>query len=223
MRSTWKDRLNLPTYLVREAASIARVSPQTVSGWFYGYPGSPGERELPVFPEGKERRRALSYHQLVEVAYVASCRKHGMSLKRIKRARAYLATAFGVDHPFSDLRLLTAGPHILADFGLNELLVADRGGQASWKPFILDRISEFEFDSETSLALRWFPRGRHVPVFIDPRFNFGKPVLARSGVATWVVADALRSGEDRDDVMLDYGIDAEELDSAEAFESVKAA
>lgn len=202
---------------------MAGISPQTVSGWFYGYPRSEGERGVPVFPEGKRRRVTLSYLQLVEVAYVASCRKQGMSLKRIKRARAYLAEAFGVDHPFADLRLLTAGPHILAEIGFDELVVADAYGQVGWKSFMIERINQFEYDQESALALRWFPRGRDVPVLVDPRFNFGKPVLARSGVATWVVADALRSGEEREDIMLDYGVDAEELASAEAFEKPKAA
>jgi uncharacterized protein (DUF433 family) len=146
-----------------------------------------------------------------------------MSLKRIKRARSYLAEAFGVDHPFADLRLRTSGPHILAEFGFDDLVVADAYGQIGWKSFMVDRIDQFEYDQKTSLATRWFPRGREIPVLIDPRFNFGKPVLARSGVATWVVADALRAGEDREDIMLDYGVDEEELDSAEAFEKPKAA
>lgn len=223
MATNWEDRIHLPAYQVRDAARIAGISPQTVSGWFYGYPRSEGERGVPVFPEGKRRRAGLSYLQLVEVAYVASCRKQGMPLKRIKRARAYLASAFGVEHPFADLRLCTVGPHIMAETGLDELVVADASGQMAWRPFIAARINQFEFDEMSSLALRWFPRGRDVPVIVDPRFNFGKPVLSRSGVATWVVADALSSGQDPEDIMLDYGVDAEELASAEAFEKPKAA
>jgi len=223
LASNWQERVNLPAYLAREVANIAGVSPQTVSGWFYGYPHSEGERGIPVFREGKRRRVALSYLQLVEVAYVATCRKQGISLKRIKRARAYLAQAFKVEHPFADLQMLTAGPHILAEMGVDELVVADRFGQIGWKSFMLERIAEFEFDQESSLALRWFPRGRRVPVLVDPRINFGRPILARSGVATWAVADALRSGEDPDDIKLDFGVDDEEIIAAEAFEKLKAA
>ena len=222
MTDAWHARLTLPAYQAREAAHLAGISPQTVSGWFYGYPKSPGARSRPVFPKGKRRRVSLSYLQLVEVAFVATCRKNGMSLRRIKDTRAYLAAAFGVDYPFADLRLASTGPSVLKEMeNSDQLLVASAHGQIAWRAFMSQRIAEFDYEGD--LAARWFPRGRNVPIFVDPRINFGRPMLAKSGMATWVIADALRAAESEDDVMLDYGIGRDEIGYVLEFEPRRAA
>ena len=221
MSSTWRDRLILPTYQAKDAAWLAGISPQTLSGWFYGYPQSSGERERPVFAEGKVRRSPLSYLQLVEVAFVATCRDNGISLRRIKQTRAYLAAAFHVDYPFADLRLRTAGPHIVTELepeAADRLVIADASGQIVWRTFIEERIDQFDY--ENSMTLRWFPRGKQVPIFIDPRMNFGSPMLAASGMPTWVIADAIRTGESDDEIMLDYGVNAAELAHVRSFDPI---
>jgi uncharacterized protein (DUF433 family) len=142
-----------------------------------------------------------------------------MSLKAVRRTREYLARAFQVEYPFADLRLGTMGPHVIADADpphADLLVIADAGGQMAWRAFMADRIDQFDY--EGLLASRWFPRGRATPIFIDPRMNFGKPMLARSGVATWVVADAILADEDEDEIMLDYGVDREEIAVVRRFE-----
>lgn len=49
-------------------------------------------------------------------------------------------------------------------------------------------LAEVDFDEETSLAHRWWPLGRHVPVVLDPAIAFGAPVIDGTGVKTEVAA-----------------------------------
>ena len=85
-RDFWKSRLFVPNYRIREAARYAHISPQTVASW-HGTPGANRRGTL----SSKERGAALSYLQLIEVAVVASFRKAGVSVKKIKAAREYHA------------------------------------------------------------------------------------------------------------------------------------
>ena len=90
----FRRRLYLPAYRVSDAARYAGTSPQTVAYWHYR-----GGRLGPTLPN-KERRKPLSYMELIEVAFVAFFRNVGVSLQRIRRAREYVAQTFNVEYPF---------------------------------------------------------------------------------------------------------------------------
>src|SRR5712691_1204046 len=86
----WRRRLFLPNYQIGEAARYADISPQTVAAWH--------RIERPLLSK-KERRSALSYMQLIEVAVVATFRKAGISLRRIRNAREYVQKQLSAEFP----------------------------------------------------------------------------------------------------------------------------
>lgn len=214
-----RRRLYLPAYHTVEAAKLASTAAQTVSRWYHGY--------LPVFEKTKERRAALSYLQLVEIAFVASFRRYGVSLQRIRKAHAYLSNMFQVEYPFAELRLKTDGAHVLKDLEEVEngrrpaLIVADKAGQEVWPQIIAERFEEFEY--EYNLALRWFPRGKIVPIVVDPRISFGAPIVASAGVTTWVLKERFETGETLEELEDDFGIDQRDLRLALEFEGIRLA
>ena len=86
----WRPRLYLPAYAVKDAARYAGTSPRTVAYWHYG-----GAGLGPALP-GKERRKPLSYLQLIEVAVVATFRDLGVSLQQCaKHATIWLSVSNG--------------------------------------------------------------------------------------------------------------------------------
>src|SRR5262245_48236117 len=120
----WRRRLYLPAYSVSEAARYAGTSPQTIARWHYGIAG-----RKPLLP-GRERRQPLNYLELVEVAFVATFRELGVSLRRIARAREFLAKHFRAEYPLAHEGLLSEGHHILMelqqadpDAGVESLIV----------------------------------------------------------------------------------------------------
>ncbi len=216
----WRRRLYLPAYSVADAARYAGIRPQTVANWYYG-PGPAG----PVLP-GKQSGAPLSYLQLVEVAFVATFRRLGVSLETIRRARQYLAQTFRSEYPFAELRLQTQGRHVLMDLReiqrdaeIGRMIVADSAGQIAWQQLIGDRFTEFDY--ERDLAIRWHVRGRQSPIVIDPRVFFGAPTV--SGVPTWAIGGRVLAGESIEDIKEDYGIGEDEILEAVAFEGVEKA
>lgn len=213
----WRRRLYLPAYSVADAARYAGTHSQTVAYWHYG------DREhVPTLP-GKERAAPLSYLQLVEVAFVATFRRLGVSLQRIRKARDYLAQVFVTEYPFAEGRFLTEGRHVLLmlqsvepDAELDHMVVADRAGQLAWQPLIGARFAEFEY--ELGLALKWHVGGGESAVLIDPRVSFGAPAVR--GVPTWAIRGRWAAGETLDDIQSDFALDTHEVEQALRFEGV---
>ena len=219
---TWRRRLYLPSYGAGEAARLTGVHPNTVRNWFYGSWRADGEA-YPVFAQPKQRGANLSWLQLVETAFVASFRARGVPLPALRRSYAYLAKVFNAEYPFAELRLQTDGAHVLkeleqADELASGLIVTDEAGQTIWHDMIMRRLDEFEYDH--NLAVIWRPRGRDVPIVMDPRVAFGAPVAEASRVPTWVFRERFAAGESIGEIADDFGAAEAEIVAALDFEGV---
>lgn len=211
----WRQRLVLPAYSVADAARYAVAHPNTVSAWF-----SSQSRLGPTLGS-RQRGQALSYMQLVEVAFVASFRRIGLKMSTIRKTRNFLAESFRSDFPFAHQRLITDGTHIMLDLkdvdpdpNLDLLIMADAAGQGAWPSVISDRFLQFEY--QEGLAIRWWPRGLDFPVVIDPRISFGAPSV--QGVPTWVLKGRLTAGETVDQIAEDFELSPELVTQALLFE-----
>jgi uncharacterized protein (DUF433 family) len=195
---------------------LTNAKAQTVSRWLHGY--------FPVFADSKERGAALSYLQLVELAFAASFREVGISLQRVRKAHEYLSKVFQVEYPFAQLELKSDGVHILKelqeleDGHRNKLVVADKDGQEAWPELIAKRLDQFDY--EFGLALRWHPRGKQVPIIVDPRISFGAPIVAAAGIATWVLKERYEAGETIEELQEDFQVSRQDLHTALAFEGL---
>ena len=220
-RNGWRRRLYLPAYTTVEAARFAQTKPGTVAYWHYGT----GTRVGPALGE-KRRYAPLSYLQLVEVAFVASFRQRGVSLQRIRKARDYVAKVFRAEFPFAQYEFKTEGVHVLmeaasVDPDFRELIAADEAGQMAWERILLERFEQFDYEED--LAVTWHPRGRAVPILIDPRISFGAPVLEATGIPTWVLKGRFEAGETAEEIEADFGVAGRDLRHALEFEGVELA
>lgn len=214
----WRRRLFLPAYQVRDAVRYAQTTVQTVGYWHYR-----GGDLGPALP-GRERRKPLSYLQLVEVAFVATFRTLGVSLQRIRRAHEYAAQTFQSEYPFVEYRWQTEGRHMLLDLKEVEheplfddlVILGDVHGQEAWRPLLGDRFAQFDYEQE--LAIIWHVAGRESSVVIDPRVSFGAPTV--SGVPTWAIRGRYHAGESVNDIVDDFAITEAQVDDALRFEGI---
>lgn len=221
----WRRRLYLPSYRTGEAARLAEVHPTTVRNWFYGAWRAKG-RGCPVFAQPTAPGANLSWLQLVETAFVAAFRQQGVSLQALRRSYEYLIKVFNTEYPFAQHRLQTDGAHVLKELEqagelAPDLIVTDQSGQTLWRDLILRRL--YEFDYEDGLALTWHPRGRDVPIVVDPRIAYGAPIARTSGVPTWVFRERSQAGESLSEIADDFGADPAEVAVALEFEGISLA
>ncbi len=208
----WRRRLYLPSYQIGEAAAYAQVTPQTVVAW---------HRIEAALLAQRERRAALSYMQLIEVAVVAAFRKAGVSMKRIRAAREYAAKTLKSEYPFAEYSFKEEGKHLWLDSGQIDVkpgtvVSADQGGQLAWES-VIGRLREFEYEKQ-GIVLRWHVAGPSSPIIIDPRISFGAPTVR--GTPTWVIRGRWDAGESDSDIADDFGIRREDVREALKFEGI---
>jgi uncharacterized protein (DUF433 family) len=213
----WRQRLYLPNYQIGEAARYAGISAQTVAAWH-----KEGARESVTLSK-KEQRAALSYMQLIEVAVVAAFRKAGIPLRRIRKAREFVAKSLRSEYPFSEYRFKTDGRRLWVDYeqvegesGRGKLMGADNYGQLAWSD-IIGRLKEFEYDGE-GIVVSWHVDGERSPITIDPRISFGAPCVG--GTPTWVIKGRWNAGESIADIAEDFGIKKLDVRRALKFEDI---
>lgn len=216
----WKERLKLPAYGVSEAARYADITGQTIRNW-----QKLSNRHSPLSP--RERGKALSYLQLIELAVVAAARDSGVPLWAIRQTREYMRKEFNADFPFARYRFKTDGKELWLDYfdligkkGKGKLLKASGKGQLAWSE-IIGRLKEFEYDKKLGLAVRWHVDGLDSPVIIDPRIRFGAPSV--DGVETRLLLARWEAGESPAEIADDFDMTVSAVVAALEFEGAEAA
>jgi uncharacterized protein (DUF433 family)/DNA-binding transcriptional MerR regulator len=217
-------------YSVPEVARLAGVSASKIRRWVRGSEvGDNNVRRPPViesdYPQ-LENKTALSFLDLVEIRFVDSFRRHGVSWKSIRTASQKAADLLDTTHPFAKRRFFTDGKEILT-----------RVAEESMEPELLNLVrdqyelndivsplltAELDFD-DLDLARRWWPRGKQAGVVLDPARNLGKPIVDRCGVPTEVLSHQYKASGSLEAVAEWYEIDVDSVRRAVEFEASLAA
>ena len=130
------------------------------------------------------------------------------------QAVSYLREQFKARHPLVHQQMLTDGNDLFVEAaGLKEVINASRHGQLAMRDLIGLHLRRVEWDTDGFVA-RLYPFTRSRPagesaqprvVAMDPRIEFGRPVLKSSAVPTAVIADRYKAGESIADLAEDYG------------------
>jgi uncharacterized protein (DUF433 family) len=205
------DPRELPAYTIREAAHYLHLPVATLKSWVVGryYPTRTGRKFFaPVIDLPDKKIGLLSFFNLVEAHVLSAFRRtHEIELRKIRSAMKYVRARFGCGHPLIDQRFETDGARLFIE-KLGVLVDASAQGQ-----IVMDTIRPYfkrlEFSGDTVVRLYPFTRrtieDSPMSVFIDPRYSFGRPSLARSHVPTAVIADRYKAGDSVEDLAKDYG------------------
>jgi uncharacterized protein (DUF433 family) len=112
--------------------------------------------------------------------------------------------------------MLTDGKHLFVEAaGLTDVINASQHGQLAMRDLIGLHLQRVECDKDGFIARLYpFTRSRRElaeeaiqprVVTMDPRIEFGRPVLKSSSVPTAVIADRYKAGESIADLADDYG------------------
>jgi uncharacterized protein (DUF433 family) len=205
---------------VGEAASYARVAPQTVAAWHKRK--TSGKHSL---LSAKQPREGISFLQLIELAVVADMRKLGVKLSEIELARSYFKTATGLEFPFAQLRFKSDGADIFSEIegALGEtiedkVLSANHGGQYTWTEMLTSRFKEFNYD-DSGAVIAWKVAGPDKEIEINPKLAFGAPQVG--GVKTGILKARWTAGEEVDEIAEDFSLSEQQVLQALIFEGIE--
>jgi uncharacterized protein (DUF433 family) len=168
----------------------------------------------------------LSFSNLTEAHVLDALRRqYQVELPQIRRAVSYLREHFKRRHPLVHHEMLTDGNDLFVEAaGLKDVINVSRHGQLAMRDLIELHLQRVEWDKDGFVARLYpFTRSRRSPaegasqprvVTMDPRVEFGRPILKVSAVPTAVIADRYKAGESIADLADDYGEDPLNIEEA---------
>lgn len=223
--------LNTGIYTVPEAARLTRVSTWRIRRWLRGYQFFSGNRRhhSPAIWPGQlapiDNNWALGFLDLIEIKFVDSFLKAGVSWTMLRKAHEIGVRMFKQTHPFCTHRFETDGRELFAE------VHEETGGQALWeivkqqkvfREIIAPYFKELEFEGAGILA-RWRPITTNRLVVLDPTRSFGHPIVMKHGVPTEIIARAVRASGSIKEVVKWYELPKAEVEDAVEFEQKLAA
>ncbi|MFH2095126.1 MAG: DUF433 domain-containing protein [Bacteroidota bacterium] len=135
--------------------------------------------------------RAVSFHTLMELVVFSQLHGSGVKPKKILEAHKELSEKFDTMFPFASFKVIrnmfSDGSKIYFKDGEDVIYSMGSHRQLNLK-FIVDFFKNIDFGDD-ELAARFWPMGRENAIVVDPKHQFGQPVID----GTNITADALYS------------------------------
>lgn len=209
------EALAAPRYSFAEAARLARVRPATSRRWIAGYSCriEGGERDATP-AEG-----SASFADLVEVAAIRGLLDLGLSIRGIRAIVENCRDLFQSERPLLSHRFRTDGrdAFVQLDGMGDELVSVLRGkGNTAWDEALAPFLDTVDYEGEW--VYRWWPGGRERSVVVDPRYGYGLPVVAGTGVRTEIIRERVEAGDSPEQIERDFGVSRRAVEHALEFE-----
>ena len=225
-RTATIDPREQPAYSLTEAARYLKLPAATLRAWTLGrpYPTSKGEgRFRPVIRPAQAKPPVLSFWNLVEAHVLRALRaEHGASIDAVRKAVDYAERKLEIEHLLLRPELRSdAGRLFLDRYG--ELINLSASGQLAMRQVMNAYLKRITWD-DSRLPVRLHPflmgdvASAEMPIAIDPRVSFGRPVVASRGISTAAIAWRIDAGETPEDVAADYDLTTEDVERAVVYE-----
>ena len=216
------DRRFWPRYSAKEAGRFLGMPAATLRRWF-----CEGGAGGPLFPDrarapGEEL--ALSFMELVEAHIARRYRELGVSAARLREVRPFLLEHIDSEYPLASQNFQFNGAYKLHDLSLTQPEACNTDAMAvferhegrksgSWRHLsgIIDAFCQISYDpvAPRSLAYRFYPFGRDVPIVIYPPCGSGRLTVEGHNLLAEILAGQHRRGETIDDLADDYQLDTD--------------
>ncbi len=245
--------LEAPRYIPADVARFTGLTSQRVMRWLQGYQYTPHtakrkgvSRQLPAMMPALVKRHPhhVSFLDLLDLKFVKACLDAGagLSVRKICERLAKAREIFGErGQLYTKKEYFITWKRIYIDLDGHLEQLPDR--QQAFdevitpiaKPLAFDQSNPFiasasemsreiEFDPQTKLAYKWFPKSGERHVVIDPQMAFGAPVVNGTRIKTNVLADyVLVANYNIDDIARDMQLQPKQVKAAVQFEQALAA
>jgi uncharacterized protein (DUF433 family)/DNA-binding transcriptional MerR regulator len=219
-------------YTISEASIITGIKKESIRRWIKGYKYSLRSKVLqakPVFDKDYTDsldKVVLSFLDIIELKFIQSFRNFGVKWSVIREAATIAERLLQNSHPFATRRFYTDTKTILVK-------IADESGEVELidmikSQLVLDKIVEpllhecLDFDID-EMASRWWPLGKNGKIVIDPKLNFGKPVIDTFNIPTETIYSSFLVERSIETVAEWYEIDEDSIRRAIEYEEKKVA
>lgn len=197
------DIYTTPLVTARDAAAHLRMPESTLDLWLRGT----GQDEPLVHSVVPERRGwpRVPFAGLIEAHVLRSLRDLDIRMDEIRRIATIVRLEFNDPFALASQRIATDGASLFAQLA-DESLV-NQHNQAPIREVIDQHLRFIHWDDKgrpAQLRLEQYPASAQV--IIDPRFGWGRPVMAATKVPVAAVVDLWHAGESMDVVAAEFDL-----------------
>jgi uncharacterized protein (DUF433 family) len=210
-------------YLPVDVSHILNLPKSTVRHWMREYwDNRIAAKKGITYSFGDKGNKAIDFLTLMEFFTFYQLRKKGVSVKKIIDAHEEIGRVYHTRFPFAlSKKIYSEQKKVWYEY-LNEMICADGKHQLALKKIIDPFLAKIEFD-DSNLATRFSPLGNGRYVVVDPKVQFGEPVVSGTRITASTIIRLLRGGESKEHVALLYRLPIAAINDVEEFYDKQAA
>lgn len=214
-----EPKLGEGIYLVKDVAKILHLDYAKTNRWIVGYWGS-GLDENTQYTFGEVGNRAINFFSLIEFYTFFKLREKGVSSIEIKKLHKELSQVFSTPYPFAKANDFFVDGRKFKTFvyygHLDNVIKLDKKHQISFK-FIEKFLDKIEFD-DNNIATRFFPLANSKNIVVDPKYQFGQPIVFGTNIKTQTLFSLYKGGETLEDIGSLYNLSVDKVQDAITFQ-----
>lgn len=216
MTETGQPTINQGIFLTKEIAKILRLPPRQINSLFRKYSQlSLGKDFSTKYFWKIGNSKAVDFHTLIELYIIARFSEAGVKAKNILTAHKELGKIFDTSYPFAQKNILesiyTDGKTIFLSIE-GHILSLDSSLQLNMH-FIHDFFQKLDFGADL-LAKRYYPLGKEKQIVVDPKRQFGHPVIDNTNIYPETVFNMFQAGESVKFIASIYNLSEEAIKDA---------
>lgn len=171
-------------FLTTDVAQILRLPYGKVRRWMKEY--------WPNYTFGEDDNQAINFQTLIEFYTFYHLRNKGLSVKKIQEYHSIIAEDLETPYPFAR-SIRTDGKDVWYEL-LGNLIKADNKKQFDFKPIIEPFLHKVDFGG-SEIAQRFFPLQHSKVIVVDPKRQFGQPIVNGTSIKAETLFNLFEGGE----------------------------
>jgi len=207
---THEPKLGEGVYLTSDVAEILQLPYSKVRRWMIELWDN-RLSENGKYSFGDPKNRAVNFYTLIEFYTFYQLREKGVSVQRILSAHKTISKELRISYPFAT-NIRTDGRNIWYDY-LDELVNANGKQQLDLKSVLDPFLHKIDF-GKNNLAQIFYPLDKSKNVVVDPKRQFGQPIVNGRSLRVETLRMLFAGGESKKNICLLYDLKPSEVDDA---------
>jgi uncharacterized protein (DUF433 family) len=219
-----KPKIGEGIYLVKDVSKILHLDYEKVYRWIVGYWGGSLENGI-NYTFGEINNRAINFYSLIEFYTFFKLREKGLSSGKIRELHNELSGLLNTPYPFAlaqdyfvETRTTKKAKKTFVYYTyLNSLIKLSAKKQFSFN-FLEEFLEKIEFD-EHNLAVKFYPLTNSRNIVVDPKRQFGQPIISGTNIKTQTISSLYEGGETLENISELYKVDIQKIRDAVKFQT----
>lgn len=205
-----KPRLGEGVFLTSDVAEILQLPYSKVRRWIVEL----WDNRLAIegtYSFGVDGNKAVNFYTLIEFYTFYQLRLKGVSAQKIQKVHKTISKELNTPYPFAT-NIRTDGKEIWYDY-LDELVNANGKQQLDMKSLLDPFLHKIEF-GKNNLAELYFPLDKSKNIVVDPKKQFGQPIINGRSLRIDSIRKLYEGGETKKTICLLYDLKTSEVEDA---------